>query len=355
MKEQIFEFLKLVSSFGLNIQDCNGDMPVSKNGPHNHQMTQVRNNCHWSILFSYMYSVSGEIDYKLAAERSMERVLSKEFYPASYSTIHRIQPGMSKTNGLIGQMWTIEALLYTGNYLKSTRYLKFAKKIYLSQNFDDALSLWSTLDELGNTEELDRTFNQQIWTAYIGLKLIRFGVIDDNGNIESFINKYIEPYYFRSGPLIPLAIEDRLTKLKKKIKRKIVGNDEIYKLKEEAYNSFSMIGLMYIKRYYPYLEFFKTKQWRDIIDNYKNNDYIYNLVSNPFALSYNVSGFEVYKICNSDKLLFEKQISIDKLLDDQISLIVSFLDAKDHNDLDIDVNTLIARSYEAIWIIEDEL
>ncbi len=70
--------------------------------------------------------------------------------------------GADHLNGMIGQAWTIEALVYAYQTLGNRAYLDCAKRIYHAQRFDPAAGFWIRTGLDGARLGYDFTVNHQV-------------------------------------------------------------------------------------------------------------------------------------------------------------------------------------------------
>ena len=81
------------------------------NGPYNDPETYVRTHAHLSILFFKAFKITKNNKYKKEAIRQINFLLLKEARPYNSTFHYRNKKGKDKCNGLIGQAWSIEALM----------------------------------------------------------------------------------------------------------------------------------------------------------------------------------------------------------------------------------------------------
>lgn len=152
---------------GLAIQGTDGSMPPGHNGPHAHRMTPVRTTAHWSRIFLEAFSLTGISRYRAAANRSIDYLVEAPRTKHG-SVICRSHPGTTSENGLIGQAWTLEALIEVGGRLEHPIARRTAESIRKSHTYDTDHGLWGLP---GSTRPF-RTTNQQLWFGLWASRLL---------------------------------------------------------------------------------------------------------------------------------------------------------------------------------------
>ena len=95
-------------------------------------------------------------------------------------------PGKDFCNGLIGQSWSIEALMYAANYFDIPKILKIAKEVFLLHPFDEKSGLWRRTEVNGSFLSVDETFNHQLWFAASGSLICQISTDEEINNINKF-------------------------------------------------------------------------------------------------------------------------------------------------------------------------
>lgn len=168
VRELAGDALVRAAAIGLRRQGPDGAMPAGHNGSRQQAETPVRNTAHWSIGFLAAHAVSGRDAFREAAERCWAFLLQPAWRPTGGTFLHRPDGGKNRCNGLIGQAWVLEALLYgaSRDAAARARLLTAASDLFAQLPFDDAARLWRIREVDGRVlGGPARTFNQQLWLA----------------------------------------------------------------------------------------------------------------------------------------------------------------------------------------------
>ncbi|MCC9651539.1 hypothetical protein [Vibrio sp. MA64] len=293
------EIIKL-ADVGLKLQHELGNMPSGKNGPHKHEMTPVRNTSHWLVTFSAAYYLTKKNEYKLAAGKCLTMIALFSVTDGAYS-IHRFSKYGSAGNGLIGQMWVVEALLLSDYFLGCNKSAPVAKRILEQHTFCNKDRLWFESSYEKASKIPNNTLNQQIWVA--GMWGLYSFVSGDamNENVNKFVDGLLSSDNLKDG-FFPLEayqfgivnkfrraifkIKNKLTNgLKRKDKKQILD-------KEVGYHSFCLVGLGYLAlggfRFNKEQKEIIKRKVDEIDDKYESL-----VISSPYGSKYNVCGIEV--------------------------------------------------------------
>ncbi|NGY89347.1 hypothetical protein F6Y05_41280 [Bacillus megaterium] len=106
-------------------------------------------------------------------QKILDDIINPKQRPKGFSFYSRISDTKDASNGLVGQAWVIEALLYGYKILEDNKYIKLAEEIFLLHRFNKSKGLWFVLDVDGEANNLCLTTNQQIWFATLGTILFK--------------------------------------------------------------------------------------------------------------------------------------------------------------------------------------
>jgi hypothetical protein len=142
-------------------------MPPGHAGPWGNAETPVRNTGHWLITFLKAREISGDERYAEAARRACDYLHGVEARPggATFWHWHRREPPGGGPNGLIGQAWTLEALLAAADRLGHEASLALAARVARLHPFEADVGLWRAVEVDGRILRLNLTLNQQLWFA----------------------------------------------------------------------------------------------------------------------------------------------------------------------------------------------
>lgn len=342
------------------------------NGPYNCVDTPVRNSAHWCVTFSYLYNITKEKKYYEAIIKLSNYILKIEGESASGSIKCMDGKNFTDTNGLIGQAWAIEGLLFAYKTTKKEKYLNCAKKIFDSQEFDFNEGEWYQIDTNGINRGFDVAFNHQLWFAAIGLELNNYV---KNEKISFKIEKYIEKLddnfkIYGNGMIKHLGRRKKKLPIVNKIKKSI---KRLYPLSitkknpdtlsiisfESAYQLFNLYGFAIIKQYKPDLPFFYSKKFLKALNygmNIKKLNKIFNTHPNynektcKYAYPYNSPAFEYGYIAEVFNYEYSNDLIIELL---NIQKELCYCDkSKCYDKNTFDANTLTARIYELVRFLE---
>ncbi len=305
MDKEIFDLLVRAGELALKRQNQDGSMPSGKNGPHNHNMTPARNTGHCSILFTYLFKLTKKKKWKKASIKCIEKLL--QLRPLNGSFHHRNEHYKCGYNGLIGQAWSIEALIYSAKILGERKYLIEAKKVLKLHKFNDGLSLWHELDLHGYARGISMTLNQQIWFMAVALKSFK-----RNNKMISYANSFLNNIgkYLRTrnnGLLYTAIYADNKHILKTFYKEfsKLYSQKKRERL-DYGYHSFVLVGLGELFEMIPSHNFFKSKKFIRILKFCFSSKFKNNVIKSKFGYGYNVTGLEVAYIYSVFKNFLSK-------------------------------------------------
>ena len=338
----------LINSADHICEKINLNHPINpgQNGPWNDKMTPIRVTSHWAILLMQAYQITGEFKYKLCADKLLADIVNFKQRPNGFSFYSRISDTKDAANGLVGQAWVIEALIYAYKILKCNEYLKLAEEIFLLHKFDEEKGLWFILDVDGTSDNLCLTTNQQIWFATLGTILFKETSSKEiKCKIEIFWNEFHDNVSLYSSGVIKHLV--------KKGSLKLFLKSQTNKLKELSigYQSFNLYALAILKDNIPELSFWKqakTKRFiKKVINSLSSSMYKRSIYTNKYSFQYNIPGIE---------LLYFKEVFSNYFTDKQEEVIKDYFyfqishhvcpDTLLLNKSTVDPYTLAARVYE---------
>lgn len=274
------------------------------NGPYFDSETLVRNYSHWLITFAKCYELSGKNKYKEKVEKLANYLCSKKARPLNASFYHRKSNEKDKCNGLIGQAWTIEALVKASKTLDDNKYLRLAEKVFMSHKFNKRYGLWHRLEINGKTLTIDKTFNHQLWFAASGSLVYKS---TKNKKIESRINTFLNNLnrnltVLESG-LIYHPIERSLflqnnflnfIKVVISFLKKTYKNSNLkYKYKSIGYQTFNLYAFAILKQNFKKNLFWQKQKFKKALSYMDTKEFTDNIDKNKYSFPYNAPGFEI--------------------------------------------------------------
>ena len=103
---------------------------------------------------------------------------------------------------LIGQAWTIEALVIAAQQLEMPELLDIAEEVFLLHPFDKKTGLWRRVNVDGTYLSPDMTFNHQLWFAAAGSLLSKYVSAEVEARSKCFLNKLSNNFAIHSSGLI---------------------------------------------------------------------------------------------------------------------------------------------------------
>lgn len=198
----------------LEFQDKEGYLSKGHNGPWGDVDTNVRTTAHWALTIFRAYEITGEEKFLYSAIRACDYLIRKEQRPYGYTFYCRTnRKGKNMCNGLIGQAWALEPLIFIGNHLNKSEYVDTAKKIIMHHKYNAKYHLWHNTEITGQVLGINNTLNQQIWFAAITLmagKTLNDNRLRDMAK-DFFINLPSLVSYIEETGLIKHRFECKLT------------------------------------------------------------------------------------------------------------------------------------------------
>lgn len=172
LKKTAKQIIHQTAQYGLQLQAPDGSMPAGHNGNRHQPETAVRNTANWAIIFFTAYQLTGETAYLRAGKHSINYILLPKWRPHSATYFVRIG-GKDRCNGLIGQSWILQSLLFSSYHYDTNTLIKAAEDLYQQIPFSQENGLWSIKEIDGRVHSTAQTFNQQLWMSVVALLLFK--------------------------------------------------------------------------------------------------------------------------------------------------------------------------------------
>lgn len=373
-------FIKELADKNIDRFSIQGHAVAGNNGPYRFVDTPVRNTAHWLVIYAYLWKLYGNDSYREVAVEFAEYLVLKQRESSSGAIECMEGDRFDHLNGLIGQAWVIEALVYAAKTFSEDRYYQCAKKIYHAQQFDSTENLWKRVELDGKVVDYDYTTNHQVWFAIAGLELINYQA---DSQIEMEVDKFLsvvkEKHFriYKSG-LIKHHLDmkrpqkvSKTTRIKVTIKdfllpmRRINPNKYDSRNQEKGYHLFELYGYAIVatfKKNYSLLTTYNFQKALEYGLDIQGLNRLFNTKSvlkndkdaltrlNRFSYGYNSPAFEYPLVCAVFKGKVDDSV-VEYLLDVQKR--ITYDEAKGLlSKNNYDAETLTARVYEYIRYCE---
>ena len=277
-------------------------MPSGHNGPYYDDETPVRNTSHWLITFAKAYRITGQQSFRTAAQKALDYLLSEEARPMGHTFWHRKNPEKDTCNGLIGQAWTIEALVAAAELLETREPIRVAEDVFLVHPFREEVGLWRRVAVDGQRLSLDYTLNHQIWFAAGGALLAPYVNSSVGQQVDRFMDRLHVHFRTHGSGLIKHGIRTAhtwdpsnwRTILKRGLRRGIeVFFPSVPKTKEVGYHPFNLYGLAILYKQYPDHSFWGSAAFQNACKYLSSDEFKREIYESPYGFPYNPAGFEV--------------------------------------------------------------
>lgn len=333
------------------------------NGSYRNDDTPVRNTAHWLVTLCILKRITQASKYNNAIIKFKEYLMRESNYGSSGAICCMKDDKFDHINGLIGQAWVIEGLLYAYSDGRDKAYLNRAISIFRVQRYNWKKHAWDRIELDGTNIGHDKVYNHQLWFAAAGAKILEYKDIPDiRAVIDDFlIRSKINNFMVYPNGMIShnIGCSDNFfetMKIKvKKLYRQFTGKELKNKGFDQrnyelSYHLFNMYGFALIYPQFSSHEFFSSVKFKRILKFTHNSDNFAQLKKNPrFSYGYNSPAFEYPFVSQVFFNNIDNQ-SIKDMLDFQINYCLNKSAYKFEFNTE-DPETLTARIYElARWI-----
>jgi len=290
------EFIEKVSSIEIKNQFEDGSFFHGNNGPHGDEETPVRNTAYWLYTLSWLVNKGFE-EYREYAERAAGYLLSNKARPMKAAFWCRKNPEKDFSNGLIGQAWVIECLIYASKVLSRQDLMNLAIEVHSMHKWNEDARAWHTLNVDGSYGSINGTFNQQIWFAAVGSIAEEYAIgkqlaIKYLDTVEKNLKLYSDGVIFHDSA-------SRVFKIRnfRSLARILVDCKRLLKLSSQrkrsvGYHAFNLVAFKYLQTVFPEHLFWNSKKFKMISEAYSRKSFTEDLENNEFSYSYNPVGYE---------------------------------------------------------------
>lgn len=333
-------------------QRADGSFPPGHNGPHHDPETPVRNTAYWLYTLSFLTS-RGCTEFAVPAHRAADYLCSQPARPMSAAFHCRTDPTKDLCNGLVGQVWVLESLLYASQALGREALFSCAREVFYLHAWDDHHCGWRSLNVDGSYGPLNATFNQQLWMAAIAAQI---NEPESLRRAEQYLTRVLPgAVTYQDGVIYHDSYATRQIGLRespaqggtqtlKRIRRR-------FRMKEKrqrslGYHAFNLAALPPLMRAFPQDGFWQSRPFQRMTDAHQQSSF-QGEIDNKFSFAYNPVGYEYNYFLAAiqrdlDPGLLEKQNALYQIADGRISLTAP---SEDHH-------TTVARLYELCRLLD---
>lgn len=373
-------FIKEIADSYLDIFDGQGHANPGHNGPYGHMDTPARNTAHWCIALGYLWKEFGDSRYYEISRKFADYLIDLHKDSLSGAVKCMEAESYNHLNGLMGQAWIIEALVYFFAISNDDKYLDCAEEIFKVPVYNQSQHMWKMVELDGCNIGFDYTFNHQLWFAASGSMILQHKDIPE---IRELVTGYLD------GCLIHFQVHrdglikhygdlsspsDHTPKIKKWVKRTVkrtlfrnrrFEDPNKYDVDgyERGYHLFNLYAFAILQKDFGYHPIFSSGKLKaaveygkqmDVHNDYFNVERIINnkseAVMNKYAYAYNSPAFEypyIYRVFGDKN--FQK--TCEKLFELQLAATYDEQSKRLCNN-NYDPETLTARVYELVRFLE---
>lgn len=342
------------------------------NGPHGHLDTPVRNTAHYLIIYSYLYSKTKDEKYKKICVRFANYLCEMQQKSYSGAIECMINDKFDHLNGLIGQAWVIEALVYYYEKFKDKSCLEVARNIFYSQKYDNDLHVWHRIELDGRNIGIDNAYNHQVMFAACSYKLSDYCKDPEIDKIIcDFIDNTNRDFNTYHNGLLMHSINIKSAEIKKAKRKKFIKfcltpfkvlDPKMFDAKyiERAYHIFDIYCFSILQEKYGKLSLFSSDKYKKAvtcaldIDRYNKDNGVNRYLKkggafNIYSYSYNSPVFEYPYVAYINGVYDEKTCA--KIYDIQKLLMLDD-DSKLFSKNNPDIETWNAKTYEMVRYLD---
>lgn len=285
----------------VRLQESSGALPAGHNGPYKDSETPVRNTAHWLYTFSWLVSKGAE-KFRMPANRAADYLLSKDARPMGAAFFCRRNPAKDFSNGLIGQAWVAESLLFSAGVLERNELVGLAIEVLAKHKFSEQWSGWHVLNVDGSNGGFCGTINQQLWFAAMSAKVGK-GTELEKRALRFFSRNISAIELYQDGVILHHSELQRLVKGDRFTKRDLVRlllwlarrrkRMSVERARSVGYHAFNLTAFSYLKQCWPEHQFWRSQRFSRIVMATQSKSFHRDLDQSVYAWGYNPSGFEI--------------------------------------------------------------
>lgn len=282
------------------MQKDDGSFPSGHNGPYKDSETPVRNTSHWLITLLKAYDITEDNLYLDSAYKALNFIMSPEARPMNATFWHRKNPKKDFANGLIGQAWTLEALVEAYRVFNDECIIKLAKEVFMLHPYDERAGGWKFVNVDGSYARLDLTFNHQLWFAAAGSLLLTAGVEEVNKSVRNFMDRLDKHLHLYSNGLIRHLAPNFLYEGRKKqayrMAMHLIKKPEerrYLRMKSVGYHGFNLYGFALLRKNIPDHKFWQSQKIKKTFSYAMSSQFEEEIDKSKYGYPYNPPGFEI--------------------------------------------------------------
>ena len=298
--EKLRSLILRAAKEALENQSPRGSFPAGHNGPYYDSETPVRNTAYWLYTLSWLCA-NGFEEFCSPACLAARYLLSAEARPMGAAFWCRTNPEKDFSNGLVGQAWVAEALLYASKALDDLRLRNAALEVLRRHKWSSKYRAWHILNVDGSYGPLLESFNQQLWFAALAARADPQDELKEHA--KSFLGLHIpgvktyrDNVIFHQSSIKTIKatrspkMRDLATVGFRALMAPIRFSDE--RVRSIGYHSFIMVALSYLKDSFPGHPIWQSRKLQKLLSVAVDSRHIELCKDNKYCFSYNPVGFE---------------------------------------------------------------
>jgi hypothetical protein len=279
-------------------QRSDGSFAPGRNGPYGDEETPVRNTGHWLVSLCAAWRWSGDERFRDAAFAAARYLASDKARPGGATFHHRNAPGKDACNGLVGQAWSIEALVAAADAFDAPHLSELADHVFRLHPFDAERGLWRCVDVDATVRPWDVTFNHQLWFAAAGALLAPFTSSEVTARVARFLdclprNLALHPSGLVRHGVAPGTFAWREPRLAARLLRTRWREGPREAHKESGYHAFNLYALAILRRHAPDHPFWSGRKFASLWAFARSPAHRQAVDTNEYAWPYNPTGIEM--------------------------------------------------------------